>query len=151
MLQNKQHWFSILLIAFSLTSLSACQTNMTRQFEKVHSGMEKNDVLDIMGSPQRTQRLHGKDRWTYIIYEDDKRSEKDILFENGLAVYAGDTWKPAPEKTAETIDAKNEKLNIELDKAELEHKEQVKNAFSNYEKKIKNNESVNYMPVFVEK
>lgn len=148
MLHTKLHWFSLLL--FSL-SLAACQTNMTRQFEKVHSGMEKNDVLELMGSPQRSQRFHGKDRWTYILYEDNKRSEKEVHFDNGVAVYVGDTWKPEAEKSAEAVDAKNEKTNVELDKLVKEEKDQARNAFSEYEKKVKNNQDVKYLPVFVEK
>ena len=56
--------------------LVGCQTNMLREYQKINPGMEKDDVLKVMGSPQRTQRFHGKDRWTYIFYYGKVRYEK---------------------------------------------------------------------------
>ena len=84
--------FGVLFLSlfFSLLSLSGCAYSQKKQFDQVQVGMEKNTVLSIMDSPQRTQRWHGMDRWTYIFYESDQRIEKEVHFEEGKANYVGD-------------------------------------------------------------
>ncbi|RYZ77609.1 MAG: outer membrane protein assembly factor BamE, partial [Proteobacteria bacterium] len=100
---------TIALLLFSSSLLSACQTNMLKEYDSLHAGMEKDDVLDKMGSPQRTQRARGKDRWTYVFYHDRIRYEKEVQFFEGTAVYVGDA--PQPAESAIQADAKNEAAN----------------------------------------
>ena len=65
--------------------------------------------LDIWENPSRTQRFHGKDRWTYIFYDQSIRFEKEIQFFEGNAIYIGDTWQPPEEQSAyRRVDKKNE-------------------------------------------
>jgi outer membrane protein assembly factor BamE len=52
---------SIPVIVLGLLT-SACQTSMLKQFDEVKPGMEKDDVLELMGSPDQTQRSQGRDR-----------------------------------------------------------------------------------------
>lgn len=128
--------------------LTACQTSMVKQFSEVKPGMEKDDVLQLMGSPNRTQRFHGKDRWTYIFYDQRIRFEKEIQFFEGSAVYVGDTWQPEPEKSAVAVDKVNAEVNAKVDaQIALEMKEQ-RRAFEDYEAKTKGADKVRYVPQF---
>lgn len=106
----------IFLFLFLQFILIGCQTSMYHQFEQVNLGMDKDDVLQIMGSPQRTQRWRGKDRWTFVFYEDRIRFEKEVQFHEGIATYVGQIWQPPKEESAEYIDQKNKERSEYLDK-----------------------------------
>lgn len=136
---------SISLIGSSLL-LSACQTNMLKEYNKLHIGMEKDDVLEAMGSPQRTQRFHGKDRWTYIFYTDRVRYEKEVQFFEGNAIYVGDKWEP--EVTAAQTDAKNEAENKAVEEETVRKYQENPQAYSNYEKEVRGMDKVRYVPNF---
>lgn len=102
--------FPFLFLA-AMTLLSGCQLSQQglKSFEKVKPGMEKPEVLDIVGSPDRRQRWHGMDRWTYIYFEKDRREEKEIHFDEGKATYVG--ARVAPEISAEEQDTMNDDAN----------------------------------------
>jgi len=140
-----RHIITLALISGSLF-LTACQTNMLREYNKLHLGMEKDDVLNVMGSPQRTQRFHGKDRWTYVFYNDHIRYEKEVQFFEGNAVYLGDKWEP--EVTAAQVDAKNEASNKSLEEDTVRKYQENPQAYSNYEKEVRGNDKVRYVPTF---
>ena len=70
---------SILCLLFSFY-LTACQTSQLSEFNKVKNGMDKDTVIDLMGNPQRLERFHSKDRWTYVFYDERVRYEKEIHF-----------------------------------------------------------------------
>src|SRR4051812_34391356 len=60
----------VLLIAISICFALAmalvatgCQTAPLENFEKVKQDMSKDAVLDILGSPNRTERIDGYDKW----------------------------------------------------------------------------------------
>ncbi len=127
---------------------SACQTSMLKQFNKVKLGMEKDDVLDAMGSPSRTQRFHGKDRWTYVFYEDRVRFEKEVQFFEGNAIYVGDVSQPPAEVAAATIDQKNELRNKEIDAEIARDVEKHRKAYENYESEVRGENGVQYVPQF---
>lgn len=135
-----------LLFLFFTAFLSACATDMRQQFEHVKVGMEKNDVLELMDSPQRTQRWQGKDRWTYIFYEDNTRFEKEVHFKEGIANYVGDVYKPAI--TAEEQDAINEKANQEVETLEKTRQAENRSSYSDYEIQSKAQDKVRYVPQF---
>lgn len=135
----------VVLIALMTT---ACQTSMVKQFSEVKPGMEKDDVLHLMGSPNRTQRFHGKDRWTYIFYDDRIRFEKEIQFFEGNAVYIGETWQPEPEKSAVAVDKVHDEKNARLDEQLASDIQQHRRAFEDYEAKTKGTDKVRYVPQF---
>ena len=140
-------YLAIPVILISLLT-TACQTSMLKQFQALKPGMEKDDVLDIMGSPSQTQRFHGKDRWTYIFYDQSIRFEKEVQFFEGNAIYIGDTWQPPVEQSAFVADKKNEEKNLAID-AELEREaHEARTAYSAYESKVKGEDKVRYLPVF---
>jgi len=126
--------------------LMGCQTNMLKEYQKLSPGMEKDDVLQVMGSPQRTQRFHGKDRWTYIFYDSRTRYEKEIQFFEGSAIYVGDTWEP--EITAAQVDAKNEASNKAIEEESLKRFQENPKAYSNYESEVRGTDKVRYVPTF---
>ena len=137
-----------LSLLLSALFVIGCQSSMVRQFSSVKPGMEKDDVLEIMGSPTRTQRFHGKDRWTYIFYDERIRFEKEIQFFEGNAVYIGDTWQPEQEKSAFNIDKLNEEKNIQIEKMMANDVKANQQAVENYEAKSKGNDKVRYVPSF---
>ncbi|WP_413569255.1 outer membrane protein assembly factor BamE [Bdellovibrio sp. HCB117] len=127
---------------------TACQTSMLKQFGEVKPGMEKDDVLDLMGSPSRTQRFHGKDRWTYVFYDDRIRFEKEVQFFNGNAIYVGDISQPEVTKTAMAVDAINDQKNKEIDEQIAKEVEQHRKEYSDYEAKARGEDKVRYVPEF---
>lgn len=139
---------SAALLLCSAWILSACQGSMIRQFEEVKPGMEKNDVLALMGSPNQAQRFHGKDRWYYNFYDNNIRFQKEVHFFEGNAVYIGDTWQPPAEKSAVAQDALNAQRNRELDDQMAKDIETYRREYENYESKSKGEDKVHYVPTF---
>lgn len=127
---------------------TGCQTNMLNQFNAVKPGMEKDDVLDIMGSPSRAQRFHGKDRWTYIFYSDRIRFEKEVHFFENNAIYVGEIWEPEESRSAIAVDKANEAKNIEIDSQIAKDMEIHRQAYENYESHVRGTDKVRYMPRF---
>lgn len=138
---------AIPVVAIALLT-TACQTSMVKQFSEIKPGMEKDDVLGLMGSPTRTQRFHGKDRWTYVFYDQRIRFEKEIQFFEGNAVYIGDTWQPEAEKSAAAMDKLNEEKNQKLDEQLAKDVQQNRRSYEDYEAKSKGNDKVRYVPQF---
>ncbi|WP_373998723.1 outer membrane protein assembly factor BamE [Bdellovibrio bacteriovorus] len=140
-------YLAIPVVIISLLT-TACQTSMLKQFGEVKPGMEKDDVLDLMGSPSRTQRYHGKDRWTYVFYDDRIRFEKEVQFFNGNAIYVGDISQPEVTKTAMAVDAINDQKNKEIDEQIAKEVEQHRKEYSDYEAKARGEDKVRYVPEF---
>lgn len=124
----------------------ACQTSPLDDYNKLHAGMEKDQVLDIMGSPQRTERFHGKDRWTYIFYDHNVKYEKEIHFLQGNAVYVGNVWEPTV--SAAEVDAKNEASNKTLNEELAQKYQNTATDYSNYENSVHGTDKVRYLPTF---
>jgi len=131
-----------------LLLLTSCQTNMLKQFSRVEKGMDKNDVMELMGSPVTSTRFHGKDRWMYVMYEDNVRYEREVHFNNNSADYVGEPWQAVPEKKADVVDAKNENYNNAMIAEENERKANAPKAVSDYEKQVRGEDKVRYMPEF---
>lgn len=126
---------------------AGCQTHMGADFQKLKVGMEKPEVVDIMGSPQRTQRWRGLDRWTYIYYEREMREEKEVHFDQGKASYVG--AKYVPPVSAEQQDAINEASNREVEERVRRNREEAARQLENYEGELQGTESnPGYVPVF---
>lgn len=65
---------------------AACSTPSHVAFENVVFGQKKADVLELLGSPQRTQRARGQDLWTYHVYKDKNELIRQITFKDGQVV-----------------------------------------------------------------
>lgn len=120
------------LYIYAMVAISACTIEQKKQFEQVQVGMDKGQVLDIMDSPQKTERHHGQDRWIYYIensdatnpVQHDQKVEKQIYFENGKSTYVGDPIKPLI--SAEEQDRINEEQNIAIQNAEAASRKKQK-------------------------
>ena len=121
---------------------------MVNAFNKVKTGMDKDDVLETMGSPRSSQRFHGKDRWRYVFYEDNIRYEKEVHFLEGLATYVGDTWEPPTETSAVVVDQKNEQLNNRIDALLKEEAAKAKTESGEYQLQVKGSDKIRYVPEF---
>ncbi len=141
-----------LILFFSLCLiLSACQTNLSRQFEKIKPGADKDTVLDMLGSPRNITRMGGEDRWYYMYYQDEIRQQKEVHFSNGLVTYSGERQKPAVEVDPVAVDQKNIEMNKKYEDELEARKAASKNAFNNYqkyEKKVKKEDEIQYLPEF---
>jgi len=109
--------------------ISGCQSSRLREFETVHGGMSKSEVIEVVGGPQRAQRWHGRDRWEYRFYS---TSEGDIVrevhFENGKSTYVGAAIKPAV--SADEQDRLNEVYNHKADAVDAEAKAHAQDGIS---------------------
>ena len=135
---------SFLLLFSSL--LAACAYHIPSHFEQVKVGMEKNDVLSLMESPQRTQRWRGMDRWTYIYYDQEQRVEKEVHFSQGKATYVGEVLKP--EVSAAERDQQNEASNLASDTQIIEQHKTSLDSFSRFEQTVKTEDQIRYVPQF---
>lgn len=136
----------VMLIAFMTT---ACQTSMLKQFSSLKPGMEKDDVLGIMGSPRQTWRAQGKDRWLYTFYDDRIRFEKEVQFFEGNAVYIGDVRQPEESRSAVAVDTANELKNREIDEQIVKEVAKHRQEYENYEKEVRGQgKEVRYVPTF---
>lgn len=138
-----------LCLAF-VALLSGCQTSLVRSFEQVNPGMDKHQVLQILGGPTSTTRMHGKDRWMYHFYEDGIRFDKEVHFLDGILVYSGDTYVPPKGKSAKEKDQQVAETEEQIQQKEKEDKEARAKALQDYESQVQGTKEVRYMPDFVE-
>lgn len=101
------NWKSTVLLASFSFALTACQAPAYRSFEGVRPGMDKSIIVETVGSPAKTRRVHGKDRWIYEFKDHpDGTQVREVHFESGRAIYVGPPQ--APKMTAEEQDRINE-------------------------------------------
>jgi outer membrane protein assembly factor BamE (lipoprotein component of BamABCDE complex) len=91
--------------------MPSCSTPPYVAFEKVQLGDEKADVLEVMGSPQRTRRSKGQDEWIYIFRSGQEMVEREVLFQDGKVVAVqnskGQSSTEQKIRSAESIDQLN--------------------------------------------
>lgn len=103
----------------TLIMLAGCQTPRHAEFAYLKQGMEKHDVLAVVGGPDASQRWQGKDRWIYNFNDHPEGAQtKEVHFENGKAVYVG--GKVVPEVSAVEQDRLNAAAETEAQKRERE-------------------------------
>lgn len=76
----------IVTLGVFLGLLAGCATNPSRAIENVKVGMDKDRVLDLMGSPPRTYRQGMQDHWIYKYSHEDHEWSRDVVFEDGHVV-----------------------------------------------------------------
>ncbi len=129
----------------------ACQTSQLSEFNKVKTGMDKDQVMVLMGNPERTERLHSKDRWTYVFYDERVRYEKEIHFLDGISTYVGEIWEPEASKSWQAAEKEKAEIEEKYQSEIVTKKErQVKasSEYLNYEKELRHEDKVRYMPEF---
>ena len=139
-----------ILIAFSflILALTGCQTNMKKAFDEIKPGMDKDQVLEIIGGPRAVTRFHGKDRWFISFYNNGTRFEREIHFLNGHADYVGEPYEPPVELSAAAVDKKNEELNAQAYQELVDARTKTGPTPEQYEKEDKGTDKVRYVPQF---
>lgn len=140
---------SRLLVLALFVFLTACQTDMKKAFEEIKPGMDKDQVLQIIGGPRAVTRFHDKDRWFITFYHDKIRYEKEIHFKNGFVTYVGEPYEPPPENQAANVDKKNQESDAKTYSELIKARSNADNAQEEYEKKVKGQDKVRYVPNFV--
>lgn len=111
---------ALVIATLVILGTAACQTRRYKEFESIRGGMTKSEVLDAIGSPLRTQRWHGRDRWEYTLYGHPEGDlVREVHFENGVSTYIGPPIKPAI--SAESQDRINDASNRAADLKEFEN------------------------------
>lgn len=120
---------------------------MVKEFERVEKGMEKAQVIDIVGSPNRTQRWRGMDRWTYIFYDSQLQAVREVHFDQGKAAYVGAQY--VPQVSAEQQDLLNENANREVDARFQRGRSGPSRGLEDYENELRGTEdNPAYVPSF---
>lgn len=110
--------FIHLLLIYTIGAffLSGCQSTPIAEFSRINLGQDKSDVIEFAGGPSWKDRRNGMDRWTYILFQDGIRLERQVLFADGIVAYVGDPIEPFI--SAEEQDSINEDKNKVLDRME---------------------------------
>lgn len=99
------------VIGVSLLFLSTgCATPVHERLEKLHTGMDKGQVLDLVGNPKRTIRKDSSDVWTFVYYQGDRRFERDVRFTNGHVSHVGAPLAVSREADADAVTSDYENL-----------------------------------------
>ena len=78
------------LVFCAFLTLVSCSSSPTDIRKRVRVGMDKSEVLEILGNPSRSKRVKGADRWDYDMYdENDRRVVNYVYFKSGRVSYVG--------------------------------------------------------------
>lgn len=130
-----------------LIAMVGCQTSQLKQFSKVQTGMDKSEVLNLVGSPQHKIRKQNLDHWNYHFFEANEWHEKSVHLDQGVVIYIGPKI-PSP-ISAEEQDRINDERNKSLDEADKKKKHESRRAFQDYELELDVNSKIRYAPTFV--
>ncbi len=131
---------------FLAIGLTACQHAPIDRYNKIAKGMDKDQVLDLVGSPKTTLRKESKDIWVYDFYSEDNLSTKELHFQEGKLTYLGD--KTRPEVSAEQMDLINKTQNELAAKQETTNKTRSKEAYQKYEDDVRGANQIRYIRRF---
>ena len=92
--------------------LSACTTPFKERLARIDLGMDKTDVIDELGSPQRSFRSEEQDIWIYRSFSEDAIELREIGFKDGFVNYIGD---PRDRNKAPTPPASQEEAAQKLE------------------------------------
>lgn len=87
MIARQGEWFpALLLIVGSVFSAAGCSTPAHLAFDTIRVGQPKSDVVEIMGSPQKTIRIKDQDQWIFVFFQGDEQIVKGVSFESGRVI-----------------------------------------------------------------
>lgn len=142
----------LLIVLYSILAIMnvACSTKKMRQIEKVQIGMDRDDVLDIMGSPSRVDRSRQPHIWRYNIIEGSKLIVKEIHFQGHSVHYVGQPLKRVKLKIEAPLLSKEEKDLFHEKPRPVTHsyeKEIIKAAEESFEEEEADKEVPNFIEV----
>jgi outer membrane protein assembly factor BamE (lipoprotein component of BamABCDE complex) len=92
-----------ILISIMITS---CQTSPQEAYNDIAIGAKKGEVLHAIGSPIRTYRKNGTERWVYKMQSKSGTwMYKELVIRNGIVIN-----KEIPEQSAKPKDSDYEEL-----------------------------------------
>jgi outer membrane protein assembly factor BamE (lipoprotein component of BamABCDE complex) len=77
------------LLAFCVFGCASAHKDLSG----IQVGMEKADILDAYGNPQRVERVKGQDQWIYVTHNGSDETEKKVIFSEGKVIGVIDTEK----------------------------------------------------------
>src|SRR4051812_25882725 len=69
-----------LLASLTVVAFVGCASNQLDRFEKIKEGMDKDAVLEILGSPLRTEKSATEEKWAYKYYIGDNKEKEELKF-----------------------------------------------------------------------
>lgn len=81
------------LIFLLILWLVACATSLHKAIREIELGMDKSEVVERLGSPSRTNRNQGTDKWIYIYNADGHKRASEIHFRDSKVIYRGPSKK----------------------------------------------------------
>jgi outer membrane protein assembly factor BamE (lipoprotein component of BamABCDE complex) len=87
MIARHTAWLSVKLLFIGFVfSTAGCSTPAHMAFDTIQVGQSKSDVVEIMGSPQKTIRVKDQDQWVFVFFQGDEQIVKGVSFENGRVI-----------------------------------------------------------------
>jgi len=74
------------LWSLSLIAAVAGCTSIPQSLKQVRAGMDKGEVLQLVGSPKFTFRENSQDHWAYFYHTNNQEFRRDVVFENGKVI-----------------------------------------------------------------
>lgn len=81
---SKLSVLALLLAVFAI--LPACACHFSSAFNDIGDDWDKSKVVEHFGSPTKTRRWRGQDRWIYVFYENRQKYVRAVDFEEGQVV-----------------------------------------------------------------
>ncbi len=100
---------TVKLLAITLLS-AACSTPQHSFESDLKVGMDKAEVLELVGGPQLTKRRNSEDVWQYVFYNGEQKTTKELHFKNNKVIYKGEPVTPRPGESAKAVDTRNSRL-----------------------------------------
>lgn len=103
----KTNTFRVFLLWFLVsTAITSCQTSPQVAYDNIAIGAKKGEVLDAIGSPIRTYRKNGTERWVYKMQSKSGTwMYKELVIRNGVVIN-----KEIPEQSAKPKESDYEEL-----------------------------------------
>lgn len=100
--------FKTWIFSTYLLFLVGCATQQHTKMQKLKVGMDKTDVLDLIGNPNSSKFKDGEHVWLYIYYKDETKLAKKLWFKKDQLV------------RLENYDFNAEAPNLKIDDQEIE-------------------------------
>lgn len=105
------------LIPALLFFIAACATTNYENFGQLEKGMDKDQVLHLVGNPKRTDRTNSIEKWSYRYFTGDNQEVENlkfVKFSNGKVIEFGNDTEETERlsdlsKSAERKEAKRKK------------------------------------------
>lgn len=100
-------WKNLWILSL-LATIIGC-SSIPQSLKQVRAGMDKGEVLQLVGNPKFTFRENSQDHWAYFYESNGQELRRDIVFENGKVIrVTKPTTKEQWQKSLEGADSMEE-------------------------------------------